>query len=46
MLALWQWRHGFAWPWYGALLFLTLGVGVIHHNHPHVWHTANGWMRA
>ena len=34
-LAAWQWVHGFWWPLYGAMLFLTLGVGVIHHNHTH-----------
>jgi len=35
-LAAWQWRHGFWWPAYLALLFLTLGIGVIHHNHTHL----------
>jgi fatty acid desaturase len=34
-LAAWQWRHGFWWPLYALMLFLTLGVGVIHHNHTH-----------
>jgi fatty acid desaturase len=34
-LAAWQWVHGFWWPLYGLMLFLTLGVGVIHHNHTH-----------
>jgi fatty acid desaturase len=38
-LAAWQWVHGFWWPLYGLMLFLTLGVGVIHHNHTHrrIW---------
>ncbi len=35
-LAAWQWIHGFSLPMYGALLFLTLGIGVIHHNHAHL----------
>lgn len=39
-LTLWQWVYGFSWLLYGLLLFLTLGVGVIHHNHTHLrmWH--------
>ncbi|KAF0814687.1 hypothetical protein IGB42_00742 [Andreprevotia sp. IGB-42] len=41
LLVAWQWRHGFSWPLYAAVLFLTLGVGVIHHNHAHLpmWHS-------
>jgi fatty acid desaturase len=35
-LATWQWVHGFSWPLYAVMLFLTLGVGVIHHNHAHL----------
>lgn len=35
-LAAWQWVHGFQWLMYGAMLFLTLGVSVIHHNHSHL----------
>lgn len=34
-LAAWQWVHGIALPLYAAMLFLTLGTGVIHHNHTH-----------
>lgn len=34
-LAAWQWIHGFQWLLYAAMLFLTLGIGVIHHNHTH-----------
>jgi fatty acid desaturase len=34
-LAAWQWVNGFWWPAYAAMLFLTLGIGVIHHNHAH-----------
>ncbi|MEO5736110.1 MAG: fatty acid desaturase, partial [Variovorax sp.] len=34
-LAAWQWVHGFWWPFYALMLFLTLGIGVIHHNHTH-----------
>jgi len=35
-LVAWQWVHGFAVLLYGLMLFLTLGVGVIHHNHVHL----------
>ena len=39
-LIIWQWQHGFSVILYAALLFLTLGIGVIHHNHTHLrmWH--------
>lgn len=39
-IAAWQWVYGFWWPLYALLLFLTLGIGVIHHNHTHMrmWH--------
>lgn len=36
LLVLWQWQQGFSWPLYLLELFLTLGVGVIHHNHTHL----------
>lgn len=41
VLVAWQWLTGFHWLLYGAVLFLTLGVGVIHHNHAHLhlWHS-------
>lgn len=41
ILVIYQWRHGLYLPFYGLLLFLTLGVGVIHHNHTHLrmWHS-------
>ena len=35
-LAAWQWVYGFWWPLYALMLFLTLGIGVIHHNHTHI----------
>jgi lathosterol oxidase len=35
-LAAWQWVHGFSAVLYALMLFLTLGVGVIHHNHVHL----------
>ncbi|RZL66459.1 MAG: fatty acid desaturase [Variovorax sp.] len=35
-LAAWQWVNGFWWPAYALMLFLTLGIGVIHHNHTHL----------
>ena len=34
-LVAWQWQHGWNWLLYGLTLFLTLGIGVIHHNHTH-----------
>lgn len=36
LLVLWQWQQGFSWPLYLVELFLTLGIGVIHHNHTHL----------
>ena len=36
VLVCWQWRFGFSWWLFSAELFLTLGVGVIHHNHAHL----------
>lgn len=36
VLVIWQWRFGFSWWLFALELFLTLGVGVIHHNHAHV----------
>ena len=36
VLVLWQWLYGLSWPLYIVVLFLTLGVGVIHHNHAHL----------
>ncbi|MGJ7524392.1 fatty acid desaturase [Variovorax sp. GB1P17] len=35
-LAAWQWVHGFNVLLYALMLFLTLGIGVIHHNHVHL----------
>jgi hypothetical protein len=35
-LAAWQWANGFNVLLYALMLFLTLGVGVIHHNHVHL----------
>ncbi|RYF60359.1 MAG: fatty acid desaturase [Comamonadaceae bacterium] len=35
-LAAWMWVYGFNLLAYGLLLFLTLGIGVIHHNHTHL----------
>lgn len=39
-LVIWQWCNGFNWLLYLLELFLTLGIGVIHHNHTHlrIWH--------
>ncbi|MEG0141914.1 MAG: fatty acid desaturase, partial [Comamonas sp.] len=36
LIVWWQWSHGLNLILYGIELFLTLGVGVIHHNHTHV----------
>ncbi len=36
LLVIWQWHFGFSWWLFALELFLTLGVGVIHHNHAHV----------
>ena len=36
LLVAWQWVHGIHWLLYGITLFLTLGIGVIHHNHTHL----------
>ena len=35
-LVIWQWLYGFSFVLYGLLLFLTLGIGVVHHNHMHL----------
>lgn len=39
MLVIWQWLSGFSWPAYLLLLFLTVGISVVHHNHTHrrIW---------
>lgn len=41
LLVIWQWHLGFSWWLFSLELFLTLGVGVIHHNHAHLrmWHS-------
>lgn len=36
LIVWWQWQHGWNLWLYGIELFLTLGVGVIHHNHTHL----------
>lgn len=36
ILVVQQWRNGFYLPFYAILLFLSLGIGVIHHNHTHL----------
>ena len=43
-LVAWQWVYGFSGPLYAAILFLTLGVGVIHHNHMHLRMWRDRWM--
>lgn len=44
ILAAWQWRYGFNGLLYAAMLLLTLGVGVIHHNHAHVRLWRGRWL--
>jgi hypothetical protein len=34
-LMAWQWVYGWNGLLYGLTLFLTLGIGVVHHNHTH-----------
>ncbi len=38
-LVIWQWHGGFFWPAYLLVLFLTVGVSAVHHNHIHkrIW---------
>jgi len=36
LLFVWQWLYGTHWVLYGTTLFLTLGVGCVHHNHAHL----------
>lgn len=43
-LVAWQWHEGISWPLYAGLLFLTVGVGVVHHNHAHVGLWRSRWM--
>ena len=35
------WHRGFSWPLYGLLMFLSMGISVIRHNHTHLpmWRT-------
>ena len=43
-LVAWQWQHGWNWLLYGLTLFLTLGIGVIHHNHTHARMWRGRWV--
>ena len=51
-LAGWQWVHGLHPALYALMLFLTVGISVIHHNHAHrrIWHgrwsnrLTDGWI--
>ena len=38
-LVIWQWHSGFFWPAYLMVLFLSVGISVVHHNHIHkrIW---------
>jgi fatty acid desaturase len=36
LLCYWQWRNGFSLWCYVATLMVSVGVGVIHHNHTHL----------
>ncbi len=39
-LAAWQWHYGFSPLSYALQLLISIGIGVIHHNHAHLpmWH--------
>lgn len=34
-LVLWLWVYGFSWPGYVLVLFLSVGISAVHHNHTH-----------
>ncbi len=36
LLSFWQWKHGFSWMLYIPLLIISIGIGVIEHNHAHL----------
>lgn len=43
-LMLWQWQHGFSVPLYALMLFLAIGIGVVHHNHAHLPIWRRRWL--
>jgi len=40
----WQWRFGFSWVLYGLMLFFSVGVCVVHHNHSHLKMWRSRWL--
>ena len=42
-LVAWQWRYGIHWWLYLPMLFLTLGISVVHHNHAHLKMWRSRW---
>ena len=42
-LVAWQWRYGMHWWLYLPMLFLTLGISVVHHNHAHLKMWQSRW---
>jgi fatty acid desaturase len=40
----WQWRYDFSWPLYLIVLFLSVGVSAIHHNHAHLGLWRSRWL--
>ena len=40
-LIAWQWVHGISWAGYAGLLFMAIGIQLVHHNHVHlgIWHS-------
>lgn len=39
LLVTWLWLYDFSWPDYLLVLFLSVGIGAVHHNHTHrrIW---------
>lgn len=44
LLMLWQWRNGIAWPLYLAMLWLSVAISVVHHNHAHLPMWRRRWL--
>jgi beta-carotene hydroxylase len=44
LLALWQWHRGFSAPLFALMLFLAIGISVIHHNHAHLPMWRGRWL--
>ena len=44
LLVVLQWRQGFSLPAWGVLLFLSVGISTVHHNHMHYRMWDGRWM--